>query len=251
MCIAQRLLRHSLVSFSFHSCPLLCYSFMFLLDLVIFLTVSILHTFVLLVALFRLGEPMSRLRSTGRKRASSDDQCGSPLAQPASRPPKSPTRFSSTLDAFDLVPYPQEDTDFSICGAGDSPMTTPTFARIAHISRWEGLSDLSTLTPLSMTTLQPTPGSCVTTERPDTSPAFTSQMTETSFHSASATSAHHHASSRYFYISETLYSDFRSKTRILYIHGFHNGEVLLIFILLLQNLVVTNTRVQASRSAIP
>ncbi|XP_024400757.1 uncharacterized protein [Physcomitrium patens] len=143
-----------------------------------------------------LGEPMSRLRSTGRKRASSDDQCGSPLAQPASRPPKSPTRFSSTLDAFDLVPYPQEDTDFSICGAGDSPMTTPTFARIAHISRWEGLSDLSTLTPLSMTTLQPTPGSCVTTERPDTSPAFTSQMTETSFHSASATSAHHHASSR-------------------------------------------------------
>lgn len=145
---------------------------------------------------------MLRLRSTGRKRISSDEHCASPLApQQVSKPPKSPTSFSHTLDSFDLVPHPpQGDTEFSMNGAGDSPMTTPTFARIGHVSsRWgEGLTDLCSLTPLPLTTLQPTPGSsCVTTERPGASPAFSSQRTESPHHAASSTSVHHRASSRY------------------------------------------------------
>lgn len=140
----------------------------------------------------RLGRSLLRVRSTVRKQASFDEHCASPLAQPASR-------LSNTLDSFHLVPYPQGDADFSMTGAGDSPMTTPTFARIGHLSpRWEGLGDICTLTPLPLAPLRPTPGSsCVTSERPGASPAFSSQMTESPYHAASSTSTHHHASSRY------------------------------------------------------
>ena len=143
---------------------------------------------------------MLRLRSMGRKRAStSDEHCGSPLAEAASRPPTSPTRFSQTLDGFHLVPYPQGDTDFSMSAAGESPMTTPTFARIGHVSpRWEGLGDLCTLTPLPLAQLRPTPGSsCVTIERPGTSPAFSSHMTESPYHAGSSTSVHQRVAARY------------------------------------------------------
>lgn len=137
-----------------------------------------------------LGRSLLRVRSTGRRRDSFDEHCASPLAQPSSR-------LSNTLDSFQLVPYPQGDADFSMSGAGDSPMTTPTFARIGHLSpRWEGLGDICTLTPLPLAPLRPTPGSCVTSDRPGASPAFSSQMTESPYHAASSTSTHHHASSR-------------------------------------------------------
>lgn len=135
---------------------------------------------------------MLRLRSTGRKRAASDEHCASPLPQRGSRPSKSPTRFSHTLDAFHPVSYPHNETDFSMSGGGDSPMTTPTFARIGHLSpRWDGLQDICTLTPLPLAPLRPTPGSAMgTLERPG-------RLTESGYHGASSTSGHHHMSTRY------------------------------------------------------
>ncbi|KAG0566023.1 hypothetical protein KC19_7G032300 [Ceratodon purpureus] len=147
------------------------------------------------------GRPMLRLKSTGRKRGStSEEHSASPLVEGSSRPPTSPTEFSQTVDAFHLVPYPQHDTDFSMSVAGESPMTTPTFARMGHVSpRWEGLGELCTLTPLPMAQVRPTPGSsCVTMERPGTSPAFSSYMTESPYHAGSSTSVHQRASSRHW-----------------------------------------------------
>ncbi|KAG0609999.1 hypothetical protein M758_7G031100 [Ceratodon purpureus] len=158
------------------------------------------------------GRPMLRLRSMGRKRGSaSDEHCGSPLADPASRPPTSPTRFSQTLDGFHLVPYPQGDSDFSMSAAGESPMTTPTFARIGHVSpRWEGLGDICTLTPLPLAQLRPTPGSsCVTVERPSASPAFSSHMTESPYHAGSSTSVHQRVAARHWSPHEDSPSRFR------------------------------------------
>lgn len=150
-----------------------------------------------------LGRPIHRLRTSLRKRAdSSDKPCRSLLSQPVSRPPNSPTRFSHALDTFHLVPPYQghSDTEFSMSGAGDSPITTPTFARMGHLSpSWEGLGDLCTLTPMqTLAPLRLTPGSsCVTTERPGASPAFRSHMTESPYQAASSTNVHQrHTSSR-------------------------------------------------------
>nr|XP_024383711.1 uncharacterized protein LOC112286236 isoform X3 [Physcomitrium patens] len=145
-----------------------------------------------------LGGSMLRLSSSGRKRASSDEHFASLSAQPLSRPPNSPTIFSNTLDSFDLAPYPQGDTDFSMNDVDDSPTTTPTFSRSGHASsRWEGLSDFYPLTPLPLTTLQQTPdSSCVTIERSGTSPALVIQMSDSSHRTTSATSAQHHLSAR-------------------------------------------------------
>uniref|UniRef100_A0A7I4EMG6 CRC domain-containing protein n=1 Tax=Physcomitrium patens TaxID=3218 RepID=A0A7I4EMG6_PHYPA len=151
------------------------------------------------------GRPMHSLRTSLRKRIDpSDELCHSPLAQPVSRPSKSPTRFAHALDAFHLVPSYQghSDADFSMSGAGDSPMTTPTFARMGHLSpRWDGLGDLCTLTPMqTLAPLRPTPGSsCITVERPGASPAFSSHLTESPYQAAASTNVHQrHASSRHW-----------------------------------------------------
>jgi hypothetical protein len=146
------------------------------------------NTFVLC----RLGRSISRLRSGSRKRAS-DEHCSSTLLQQAgSRPSKSPTWFSNTIDGFQLTANSQGAMELSVDGGTESPLTTMNISRIEHLSpQWEGLADICTLTPLPLAPSRPTPASVTTLDRAGESPRFSAQLIDSTYQGGSSATGHH------------------------------------------------------------
>ncbi|CAK9230129.1 unnamed protein product [Sphagnum jensenii] len=139
-----------------------------------------------------LGRSISRLRSGSRKRAS-DEHCSSTLLQQAgSRPSKSPTWFSNTIDGFQLTANSQGAMELSVDGGTESPLTTMNISRIEHLSpQWEGLADICTLTPLPLAPSRPTPASVTTLDRAGESPRFSAQLIDSTYQGGSSATGHH------------------------------------------------------------
>ncbi|CAM6022196.1 unnamed protein product [Sphagnum balticum] len=139
-----------------------------------------------------LGRSMLRLRSGSRKRAS-DEHCSSTLLQQAgSRPSKSPTWFSNTIDGFQMTANSQGAMELSVDGGTESPLTTMNISRIEHLSpQWEGLADICTLTPLPLAPSRPTPASVTTLDRAGESPHFSTQLIDSTYQGGSSATGHH------------------------------------------------------------